>query len=74
MTTAELEAPAAFVLTTGGVAARLGISQQHLRMAELRGDIPAARRDYGSEDRYYFESALPVLAEFFSSHGRRVPS
>ena len=67
MTAAELREPPTLVLTTGGVAARLGISPLLLRTAELRGKIPPARRDTGTTDRYYLESDLPAIAAYFSS-------
>lgn len=56
------------LISTGGVAQRLGVPMSTLRFWERRGEIPASSRIEGSGRRVWRESQLELIAKRAETH------
>ncbi len=56
------------LISTGGVALRLGVPASTLTFWERRGEIPASSRVEGSDRRVWRESQLPQIAKRVQEH------
>jgi len=56
------------LISTGGVAQRLGVPESTLKWWERRGEIPAAARVEGSDRRVWRESDLALIAKRIEEH------
>jgi DNA-binding transcriptional MerR regulator len=59
------------LISTGGVAQRLGVPTSTLKFWERRGEIPASSRVEGSDRRVWRESQLPQIAKRVEEHSGR---